>query len=61
VPGFAWQDGYAAISVSPSQLGTVKQYIANQSEHHRTHRFEYEYITLLQKAGIPFDPDQVFD
>jgi len=28
VPGFAWQDGYAAISVSPSQIATVKHYIA---------------------------------
>jgi putative transposase len=61
LPGFAWQDGYAAISVSPSQLGIVKKYIANQPEHHRKHRFEDEYITLLQKAGIQFDPSQVFD
>src|SRR5512143_2307264 len=30
---FAWQDGYAAVSVSPSQRGTVRAYIANQ-EHH---------------------------
>ena len=35
VPGFSWQDGYSAISVSPSQINTVKRYIANQTEHHR--------------------------
>jgi len=61
VPGFAWQDGYAAVSVSPSQLHVVKQYIANQPVHHRTRRFEDEYISLLQKAGIQFDRDQVFE
>jgi REP element-mobilizing transposase RayT len=61
VPGFAWQDGYAAISVSPSQLGTVKQYIANQPEHHRTRRFEEEYVGLLQKAGATFDRDQALE
>lgn len=32
---FAWQDGYAGVSVSQSQLATVKNYIANQAEHHR--------------------------
>src|SRR5271170_7449401 len=28
VPRFAWQDGYAAISVSPSQLEVAKRYVA---------------------------------
>jgi len=30
VQGFSWQDGYAAMSVSPSQVETVKRYIARQ-------------------------------
>jgi hypothetical protein len=29
---FAWQDGYAGVSVSPSQIAIVKAYIANQQE-----------------------------
>src|ERR1035438_3337277 len=32
---FAWQDGYGAFSVSPSQLDKVKEYIANRSEERR--------------------------
>ena len=32
---FAWQEGYAAFTVSPSQINKVKEYIANQVEHHR--------------------------
>ncbi len=58
--GFAWQDGYAAISVSPSQIPTVVHYIEHQSEHHRTRSFEQEYRTLLQKSGVSFDPNQLF-
>ncbi len=61
MPSFAWQDGYAAISVSPSQLTTVKKYIASQKEHHRVRGFEDEYVMLLRKAGVRFDKDQVLE
>jgi putative transposase len=57
---FAWQDGYAAISVSPSQIPAVARYIDNQTEHHRTRSFEHEYVALLEKSGGAFDVDQVF-
>ena len=58
--GFAWQDGYAAISVSPSQVPAVVRYIEHQAEHHGTHAFEEEYVSLLQKSGITFDPSELF-
>ncbi len=58
--GFAWQDGYAAISVSPSQIPAVVRYIENQAEHHRDRSFEQEYIALLEKSGVPLNLDQVF-
>jgi hypothetical protein len=45
VKGFAWQDGYAGVSVSPSQLATVKKYIANQKQHHRVRTFDDEQLT----------------
>ena len=32
---FAWQPGYFGVTVSPSQLKRVKEYIARQEEHHR--------------------------
>ena len=59
VPGFAWQDGYSAISVSPSQIDTVKSYIANQPEHHRHRTFDDEYLSLLDKAGVKYERDFV--
>jgi hypothetical protein len=33
--GFAWQDGYAAFSVSKSNLADVVAYVEAQREHHR--------------------------
>jgi REP-associated tyrosine transposase len=59
VPLFSWQDGYAAISVSPSQVPAVRQYIANQPEHHRRRTFDQEFVMLLDKAGVKYDRDYV--
>ncbi len=56
---FAWQDGYAAVSVSPSQILTVKKYIANQEAHHRIRSFEDEYLSLLKRSGATFNSDEV--
>ena len=59
VPRFAWQDGYGAISVSPSQIEVVRNYIAHQPEHHAKHTFDQEYIAMLTKAGVAFESDYV--
>ncbi|MFI5130334.1 MAG: IS200/IS605 family transposase [Chitinophagales bacterium] len=40
---FSWQGGYAAYSVSESQLEKVFQYIANQKNHHKKQTFLQEY------------------
>jgi putative transposase len=53
---FAWQEGYAAFTVSPTARESVKIYIANQEEHHRRRSFREELIDLLEKAGIEYDP-----
>jgi len=55
VPGFAWQEGYAAITVSPSQIEEVRAYVLNQEEHHRTRTFQEEYREFLVKCGIEYD------
>jgi len=57
---FAWQEGYAAFSVSVSNLAQVAEYVRNQPEHHRNRTFEEEFLTLLRKHGIDADPAQVF-
>jgi REP element-mobilizing transposase RayT len=53
---FAWQDGYAAISVSPSMVQKVSAYIGNQEEHHHKVKFEDEYRTLADRSGLSYDP-----
>ncbi len=52
---FAWQKGYGAFTVSPSNLEGVKRYVFNQAKHHRRKTFQDEYIKLLEAAGIEFD------
>jgi REP element-mobilizing transposase RayT len=54
-PRFAWQEGYAAFSVSPSATGSVRKYIANQEIHHAKYSFVEELKDLLEKAGIEYD------
>jgi putative transposase len=57
---FQWQTGYAAFSVSPSQLDKVTAYIRDQREHHKKVTFEEEFLTLLKKAGVHYDPKYVW-
>jgi putative transposase len=57
---FAWQDGYSAFSVSASNVEAVKHYIEHQPEHHTKHSFEDEFISLLRKSGLTYDPQFVF-
>ena len=57
---FAWQEGYGAFSVSSSNINRVIRYIENQEKHHRKISFEDEFITLLKRHGVDYDPKYVF-
>ena len=48
--GFAWQDGYGAISVSPQHLPRVTKYIFNQETHHAFKNIEDELKLFEQFA-----------
>jgi len=52
---FAWQEGYAAFTVSPSATDSVRDYIANQEVHHRKYSFVDELKELLERAGITYE------
>ncbi len=52
---FAWQEGYGAFTVSQSQVGKVRKYIANQVAHHHKTTFKEEFLGLLQAHGIEYD------
>ena len=53
---FAWQEGYAAFTVSATAREAVQGHIANQEEHHRTRSFRDELIDMFDRAGIEYDP-----
>jgi hypothetical protein len=52
--------GYAAFSVSASNKQAVAEYIAEQPRHHAKRSFEQEFIAMLQKSGIDYDPRFIF-
>ena len=48
---FAWQEGYAAFTVSASARTAVRSCTANQEEHQRKKTFREELVEMLEKAG----------
>ncbi len=58
---FGWQDGFGAFTVSVSAKDRVVAYIENQMEHHNKQTFEDEYLNLLAKHEVEYDPRFVFD
>jgi REP element-mobilizing transposase RayT len=60
IRSFQWQEGYAAFSVSKSNVSAVAEYIGNQAEHHRKISFEDEFIALLDRNGVEYNPKYVF-
>ena len=57
---FSWQEGFGAFSYSRSQLGAVIRYIENQQKHHAKKSFREEYVALLEKFGVEYDPRYIF-
>lgn len=56
---FAWQQGYGAFSVSASQTDSTIKYIENQRAHHAKRSYEEEFLELLRKYEIAYDPAHV--
>jgi putative transposase len=61
-PGrFEWQRGYAAFTVSVSQLSSVRRYVREQEAHHRRRTFQDELRALLEKHGVEYDGRYMWD
>ncbi len=58
---FAWQRGYGAFSVGPSDLEALRGYIDGQEKHHQTRTFQDEFRAFLSKYGMDFDERHVWD
>jgi REP element-mobilizing transposase RayT len=57
---FGWQSGYGAFTVSKSGVDDVERYIATQDEHHKRMTFKEEFIALLERHGVEYDPRYVW-
>ena len=60
-PEFYWQAGYAAFSVSATNVDHVASYVRNQEGHHATRDFQTEYRQLLHLHGLELDERYAWD
>jgi REP element-mobilizing transposase RayT len=58
---FSWQEGYGAFTYSKSQIEDVYRYIENQEIHHAKRSFREEYMSILNKYDVDFDPRFLFE
>jgi len=58
---FNWQEGFGAFSYSHSQLGSVIRYIRDQEKHQAKRSFRNEYLTLLKKFDVAYEPKYLFE
>ncbi len=60
-PNFSWQRRYGAFTVSTSVADKVRAYIRNQKSHHAAQSFQDEYLELLERHGVEFDRQYLWD
>jgi putative transposase len=60
-PAFQWQEGYGAFSIGCAQVDATVQYILGQKEHHRKRDFQAEFLAILKRHRIEFDPRYIWD
>jgi len=57
---FEWQEGYGVFSIGRSQVEATVEYIATQEEHHHKRDFQAEFIAILERYGVKYDPRHVW-
>jgi hypothetical protein len=58
---YSWQEGYGAFTCSKKELDNVFHYIENQEYHHSEISFMSEYLDILKKNEVDYDPRYLFD
>ena len=58
---FDWQEGYAAFSVSQSNVEAVRQYISCQPQHHAKKTYQDEVREWLRRYEIKWDEEYLWD
>jgi putative transposase len=49
---FEWQDEYLAVGVGDEKIAVVRNYIANQENHHKKITYALEYEKFIQRYGF---------
>ncbi|HAA16195.1 MAG TPA: transposase [Cytophagales bacterium] len=57
---FQWQTGFGVFSYIKSQVGRVRNYVANQETHHQKTTFQSEYRKMLFRFEVEFDERDLF-
>jgi len=58
---FGWAEGFAAFSISRSQLDSTLLYIQSQEQYHWKKTFQEEYLEFLNFHHLPFKESSLFD
>jgi putative transposase len=59
--GFYWQRGYGMFSVGPAHRDEAEEYVCNQEEHHRVKTFREEFRAFLNRYGVEYDEQYVWE
>jgi REP element-mobilizing transposase RayT len=57
---FKWQEGYGGFTIGESGVRTLERYLAGQKEHHRRRTFQDEFLALLAKYKVEYDPRYIW-
>ncbi len=58
---FGWQVKYGAFGVSVSVLDKTISYIRSQEAHHRKMTFQEEFLALLKRHRVEYDPRYLWE
>lgn len=58
---FAWQQGFAAFTVSPHDDARLLDDLRHQDARHRTHDFAQEYVGLLELNKVSYELQEALD
>jgi putative transposase len=58
---FYWQRGYGMFSVGPAHRDEAEEYVRGQEKHHPSRSFQDEFRAFLDRYGIAFAEQYVWD
>lgn len=58
---FNWQQGYGAFSIGVNDIERTKNYIENQTEHHKQRDFKQEFLIFLKRNEVEYEESYLFD